>query len=159
MPVANNDVLRRLRYTFDFSDAKMIAIFGAAECAVTRAEISDLLKREDDPAFVECTDRQLATFLNGLIVEFRGKREGPPPIPEDRLNYNIMLRKLKIALNLQSEGMLAILSLAHVTISKHELSAFFRKPFHAQYRECKAQIFRKFLAGMQRKYRKADSGE
>ncbi|MBN2715743.1 MAG: DUF1456 family protein [Deltaproteobacteria bacterium] len=37
--------------------------------------------------------------------------------------------------------------------SKHELSAFFRHPSHRQYRECKDQVFRKFLQGMQQKYR------
>jgi len=40
-----------------------------------------------------------------------------------------------------------------VHISKHELSAFFRKPGHKHYRECKDQVFRNFLNGVQLKYR------
>ncbi len=55
----NNDVLRRLRYIFDFSDSKMIRIFGRVECTVTRAEISDWMKKDDDPAFVQFNDRLL----------------------------------------------------------------------------------------------------
>lgn len=153
MFVGNNDIVRRLRYTFDFSDSKMISIFGLVDCAVTRAEISDWMKKEDDPAFVKCTDQQLATFLNGLIVEFRGKQEGPSPEPEIRLNNNIILRKLKIALNLQAEEMLEILELAGVKISKHELSAFFRKPNTTHYRICQDQLLRKFLSGLQTKTR------
>lgn len=48
---------------------------------------------------------------------------------------------------------MAILALADVIISKHELSAFFRKTDHKHYRDCKDQILRNFLKGLQLKYR------
>jgi uncharacterized protein YehS (DUF1456 family) len=149
----NNDVLRRIRYVFDFGDSKMIAIFGKADHEVTRGQISDWLKKDDDPAYQECSDTQLAIFLNGLINDKRGKREGAQPEPEKQLNNNIIFMKLKIALNLKAEDVLEILELAEFRISKHELSAFFRKPGHKHYRECKDQILRNFLQGMQLKYR------
>lgn len=43
--MTNNDVLRRIRYTFDFDDTKMIALFALADHQVSRQEISDWLKR------------------------------------------------------------------------------------------------------------------
>ncbi len=150
--MTNNDVLRRIRYTFDFSDSRMIAIFGLADHEVTREQVSDWLKKEDDPAYQNCRDSELATFLNGLIVERRGKKEGAQPKPEKRLTNNIVFRKLKIALDLKAEDVLEILALADVYISKHELSAFFRKPDHQHYRLCKDQILRRFLQGVQLKY-------
>ena len=61
----------------------------------------------------------------------------------------MVLQKLRIALNLQAEGVLQLLELADFRLSKHELSAFFRKPGNKNYRECKDQILRKFLLGMQ----------
>ena len=149
----NNDVLRRIRYVFDFGDSKMIAIFGKADHEVTRGQVSDWLKKDDDPAYQECSDTQLAIFLNGLINDKRGKREGAQPEPEKQLNNNIIFMKLKIALNLKAEDVLELLELAEFRISKHELSAFFRKPGHKHYRECKDQILRNFLQGMQLKYR------
>ena len=152
----NNDVLRRIRYVFDFGDSKMIAIFGKADYEVTRGQISDWLKKDDDPAYQECSDTQLAIFLNGLINEKRGKREGAQPEPEKQLNNNIIFMKLKIALNLKAEDVLEILELAEFRISKHELSAFFRRPGHKHYRECKDQILRNFLQGMQLKIRGND---
>jgi uncharacterized protein YehS (DUF1456 family) len=76
--VTNNDILRRLRYTFDFNDSKIIVLFGLANLEVTRGQVSDWLKKEDDPAYQSCTDTQLAIFLNGLINDKRGKKEGPP---------------------------------------------------------------------------------
>ena len=48
----NNDVIRRVRYTFDFSDDKMIEIFGLAEVKVTRAQVSEWLKK--DTEFNKC---------------------------------------------------------------------------------------------------------
>jgi len=54
--MTNNDILRRIRYTFDFEDSKMIEIYGMGNREVTRAEVSDWLKRDDDPEYNELTD-------------------------------------------------------------------------------------------------------
>lgn len=153
--MTNNDILRRLRYVFDFNDDTMIKIFALADSKVTREQISNWLKKDDDPDYKACTDTQLATFLNGLINFKRGKKDGPQPVPEKKLNNNIIFRKLKIALNLKEEDTLALLKLAGLSISKHELSAFFRKEGHKHYRVCKDQILRNFIKGMQLKYRPA----
>ncbi len=149
----NNDILRRIRYIFDFTDSKMIALFSLADYQITRTQLSDWLKKEDDHAFKNCGDMQLAIFLNGLINDKRGKKEGEQIRPEKRLNNNIILRKLKIAFNLKDDDILNILALAELPMSKHELSAFFRKPQHKNYRSCKDQVLRNFLQGLQRKYR------
>ncbi|MES9898085.1 MAG: DUF1456 family protein [Sedimenticola sp.] len=151
--MTNNDVLRRIRYVFDFSDLKMVSIFSLADEQVELGMIRGWFKKEEDSGYRACSDTQLALFLNGLINEKRGKREGLQPKPEKQLTNNIILTKLKIALNLKAEDVLELLSLADFTISKHELSAFFRKPTHKHYRECKDQILRNFLKGMQLKYR------
>ena len=151
--MTNNDVLRRIRYTLNLDDSKMIAIFALAGLDVTRAEVSDWLKKDDDPDYKNCSDLQLATFLNGLIIEKRGKKDGPQPEPEKTLNNNIIFRKLKIALNLQADEVIGMINKADFRISKHELSAFFRKPGHKHYRECKDQVLRYFLKGMQLTYR------
>lgn len=151
--MVNNDILKRIRYTFDFNDSTMIAIFAAADFEVTRAQISDWLKKEDDPDYQKLNDTNLAIFLNGLINDRRGRRDGEQPKPEKRLTNNVILRKLTIALNMTADETLEILNSADLPISKHELSAFFRKADHKHYRECKDQILRNFLTGLQLKYR------
>lgn len=151
--MTNNDILRRIRYIFNISDTKMIAAFGLANCSVSREQISDWLKKEDDSAFKPLSDHQLAIFLNGLIIKNRGKKEGPQPEAEQRINYNIIFRKLKIALDFKDEDILETMQLADFPISKHELSALFRRPDHKHYRECQTQILRNFLKGLQIKYR------
>jgi len=151
--MTNNDILRRIRYVFDFDDSKMIAVFGLADHQVTRAQISDWLKKDDDPAYQKCSDTLLAIFLNGLINDKRGRKEGAQPEPEKRLTNNIIFMKLKIALNLKAEDVLEIMDLTDFAISKGELSSFFRRPSHKHYRDCQDQILRNFLKGMQLKYR------
>lgn len=148
-----NDCLRRLRYILDFDDTKMVAVFAEAEQQVDRSQLSNWLKKDDDPEYQECSDLMLATFLNGLINIIRGKKDGAQPVPEQRLNNNIIFRKLKIAFDLQAEDILNLLSLVDCQLSKHELSAFFRREDHKHYRECKDQVLRKFLNGLQIEYR------
>lgn len=152
--MTNNDILRRIRYTFDFNDRKMIALFKLANYEVQKAQVCDWLKKEDDPLLLEITDRELSIFLNGLIIEKRGKREGPQPEPEDPLSNNMILRKLKIALNLKSDDILALFDSIGKRISKHELSAFFRNPNNKSYQHCMDQYLRNFLHALQTKYKK-----
>jgi len=151
--MTNNDVLRRVRYIFDFNDAKMIAIFASADTAVTREQVNSWLKKEEDPDYQKLSDMLLAIFLNGLINDKRGKKDGPQHEPEKRLTNNIIFMKLKIALNLKAEDVLELMNLAEFRMSKHELSALFRKSDHKHYRECKDQILRNFLKGLQLNYR------
>ncbi len=149
----NNDILRRIRFILDFSDSKMISLFALTDVEVTREQISDWLKKEEDSAYQECGDTHMATFLNGLIIDRRGKKDGPLPEPEQRLNNNIIFRKLKIAFDLKDDDIIALLNSVEVQISKHELSAFFRRAGHKHFRICNDQILRNFLKGLQLKYR------
>lgn len=152
--ITHNDIIRRIRFIFDFGDSRMMELFALGGQTVTRAEVSSWLKKDGDSGFVKITDHQLAIFLNGLIVKNRGKREGAEPVAESRLNNNIIFRKLRIALNLKDEDILSTLELAGMRVSRHELSAFFRNPSQPQYRPCNDQILRNFLAGLQLKHRK-----
>lgn len=156
--MTNNDIMRRIRYIFDCDDTKMMTLFALGGEPATRTEISAWLKKEEDPAFEPCDDLTLAIFLNGLIADKRGKRDGPQPLPESRLSNNMIFTKLKIALNLKADDILEMLKLSDFEMSKHELSALFRKQGHKHYRVCKDQALRNFLKGMQIKYRKGDIG-
>ncbi|HIF18840.1 MAG TPA: DUF1456 family protein [Cycloclasticus sp.] len=151
--MTNNDILRRIRYTFDFNDSTMIQIFELVEIEVTREQISNWLKKDDDETYSSCSDVNFATFLNGLIIKNRGRQDGPLPIAETKLTNNIVLRKLKIALDLKNDDVLSLLASAGLALGKHELSAFFRRADHKHYRPCKDQVLRNFLQGIQAKNR------
>lgn len=151
--MTNNDILRRIRYTFDLKDNVMTDIFSLADLTVTNEQVTGWLKKEGDESYLDLSDKELASFLNGFINFKRGKREGEQPIPEERLSNNIIFQKLRIALNLKAEDILDILQLVDFRLSKHELSAFFRKPENKHFRECKDQILRNFLLGLQQQFR------
>jgi len=151
--LTNNDILRRIRYIFDFSNPAMIEIFSHAEHNVSNSQVTGWLRKDDDDAFVKLRDTELAIFLNALINFKRGKREGEQKVPEERLNNNIIFQKLRIALNLKAEDIIDILDSVDFRLGKSELSAFFRNPDHKHFRECKDQILRNFLLGVQHKLR------
>jgi hypothetical protein len=64
------------------------------------------------------------------------------------MTNNDVFKKLRVALMLRDDEIIDILKLADFKISKSELSAFFRKDNHPNYRECGDQVLRNFLNGL-----------
>jgi uncharacterized protein YehS (DUF1456 family) len=151
--MTNNDILRQLRFVFDYKDLFMAKLFNHGGLTVSKEQVGSWLKKEDHADFQALEDPALASFLNGLIIENRGKREGAAPEIEKRLTNNIILKKLKIALDMKTEDVIGTLAMANFQLGKSELSAFFRKPKHKHYRVCKNQILRNFIHGLQMQYR------
>ena len=131
----------------------MIEIFNLVNHEVDKEDVSNWLRKEDDIELEEMTDRELASFLNGLIIKKRGRREGPPPVSEDLLTNNMIIRKLKITFSYRTEDILDLFDSVDKSISKHELSAFFRHPESRNYEECGDQYLRYFLNALQQKHR------
>lgn len=148
-----NEVFRQLRFIFKWSEADIVGIFKLADTIENEATIQNWLQKPEHESFVKMKDIDLATLLNGFINAKRGKREGTSPKPETLLNNNIILRKLKIALKLKDTDILDLFHSVDLRLSKHELSAFFRNPKQAQYRDCQDQFLRNFLFGLKKKYR------
>ena len=150
----NNDILRRLRFALRLNDKQMVAIFAHMEQQVSIEQLQQYLAKEHDSHFAPCRDKMLGAFLDGLIIEKRGRKEGTPlPALQKRLTVNEILMKLRIALMLKAEDMIDILALADFRLSKAELSAFFRKPDHRNYKACGTQVLRNFLIGLTHKLR------
>ena len=147
----NNDVLRSIRYMLDLGDPQVLEIAQLAdrELALGPEAVHAYLKKEDAEGFVECPDRVLAHFLDGLVVHRRGRQEGAAPRPvEKRINNNLVLKKLRIAFELRDEDMHQAFADAGMPVGKPELSAFFRQPEHRNYRACGDQLLRNFLKGL-----------
>jgi len=66
---------------------------------------------------------------------------------------NIIMKKLRIALNLKEEDLLEIFELAEFETTKPQITAIFRKKGHKHYRECQDQMMKNFLAGLAIKMR------
>lgn len=149
--MANNDVLRSIRDALNIDDATMIEIFKRAGREIGQSTISALLKTEDQDDFIPCSDPIMGFFLEGLIIHKRGQREGAP-VPSEKsptaLTNNAILKKLRIALDLKEDDLVGIFKLAGISMSKHELTALFRKQGHKHYKECNDQTLKDFLKGL-----------
>jgi len=151
-----NDIIRRIRYALNLNDPTMLEIFKQAGHAVDLAGLKNLLKKEDEAGYAVCSDKLLGAFLDGLIIHKRGKKETAPgqvKKPDPMLNNNAIMRKIRIALELKEDDMLGILKLDEVELSSSELSAFFRKKGHKNYKDCGDQFLRSFLKGLAIRYR------
>jgi uncharacterized protein YehS (DUF1456 family) len=154
----NNDVLRSIRYMLDLSDIKVVEVahLANAELALDKAQVQAFLKKDDDEGYVECSDLVLAYFLNGLVVHYRGRDESQPPRAiEKRVTNNVVLKKLRVAFELQDVDMHQIFEDAGFPVTKPELSALFRQPSHKNFRLCGDQMLRNFLKGLTRRVRGA----
>ena len=147
--MTNNDTLRRLRYALNIDDAKVAEIIALTGRVTTPDEVVNWLKREDEKGYTDLPHDLLCRFLDGLIIEKRGPHpSGTIPEPLDFLPNNEILKKLRIALNLKEEDVLAVFKKAEFVVTKAELGSFFRKEGHRNYRKCPEQVLRKFIHGL-----------
>ena len=149
--MANNDILRSIRDALDLDDATMIQIFREAGREVGQSAISAFLKTKEQDDYIPCSNPIMGFFLDGLIIHNRGKQEGSPSPAEKplaELSNNAILKKLRIALDLKEDDLVGIFKLVGIVMTKHELTALFRKPGHKHYKECSDQILRDFIKGV-----------
>ncbi len=144
----NNDLLRRVSTIFDFNSEQTLAVFKLGQSAITAEQLADIYREKNDASYKPLSDNEFASFLNGLIIEKRGPKDGPQHQAEQVLTNNIIFNKLKIALALKADDVIAILELAELSLGKYELSAFFRKVNHKHYKECSDATLSAFLKGL-----------
>ncbi len=146
----NNDILRRLRYALNLTDAELVAVFALSDQEVTEEAAVAMMLSEEEVGATQCTDVLMTDFLDGLILERRGPRKegSPAPVAEPELTNNAVLKKLRIAMSFHEDDMLGVLAAGGHKMSRGELSALFRKPGHKHYRGCGDQVLRNFLTGL-----------
>ena len=147
--MTNNDILRRLRYAFNFTDGQMAKTIAHTGGESSPAQVRRWLLREDDNGFLELSDAGLCRFLDGLIIEKRGPRpDGFTPETLEFLSTNEVLKKLRIALSLREDEVLAVFARAEFVVTKAELGSFFRKDGQRNFSKCPEQVLRKFIQGL-----------
>lgn len=62
----NNDVLRRVRYALDLNDQVMIDIFALNDVSISRDELLDLLKKDNQDGYVELDNQRMDVFFKRL---------------------------------------------------------------------------------------------
>ena len=121
----NNFILRSLRYALKIGDTTMVEVFSLGGHKLSKDELLSLLKPEADKDLLLCSNKVMESFLDGLIIYKRGKQndKAETPYKQSNLNNNIILKKIRIALNFKEEDMLATFKLAGVdTVSYTHLT-------------------------------------
>lgn len=130
-------------------DSKLIEIIALTDFVVEGSDLISYLKKEEEEGYVECPDVTMAHFLNGLVIFKRGADpDRPLPPIEVPITNNIILKKLRVAFQLKDTDIISLIQKAGLSITKGELSAFFRQPDHRNYRECHDQYLRNVLKGL-----------
>jgi len=150
--VNNNHTLDRLRAGLKLSDAEVVECFTLAGQPLSPEAQAGLHSQAQGAARVALTDALLGSFLDGLIIARRGPSPASKaaPKPAAELTNNMILKKLRIALNLHEEGMLKLFGAGGAVLSKGELTVLFRKPTHKHYKACDDPLLSAFLEGIKK---------
>ncbi|TFG83145.1 MAG: DUF1456 family protein [Spirochaetales bacterium] len=153
-----NDVLKRLRFAIRLSDPQMTEMLKLGGSPIGKDKLDSFFLKEDEEGYATCPRVVLEALLDGMVIKYRGRKEEKPaaesadwtrPIPPSvPLDNNMILKKIRIALELKEDDLLAIMRLGDMEPSKNELGALFRRPGQKNYRECLDQFLRGFLTGL-----------
>lgn len=148
--MTNNDTLDRLRATLKLTDAEVLECFTLVGCTLSSEAQAGLGAEVQGEARTPLTDALLADFLDGLIIARRGPSpsSGGSRAAVAELTNNMILKKLRIALNLYAEDMLKLFQLGGKTLANGELTVLFRKPTHKHYKVCDDELLSAFLDGV-----------
>ncbi len=73
--MSNNDILKKLRVALQLRDDEIIKILELVNFKISKSELGDLFRNEDQSNFKQCGDQILRNFLNGLVIHLRGPKE------------------------------------------------------------------------------------
>jgi uncharacterized protein YehS (DUF1456 family) len=150
MPLNTNEILYRIHKALGLSIDEMLKAYELVEYPMERTHLESLLKRRQDKAFKLCSYEELGLFLDGLIALKRGP--GPQKPDEDEiveLTNNLILKKLRIALELKEPETEIVFNLADVMLTKQELKSLFRKEGHRNFKSCPDELLMAFLEGLE----------
>ncbi len=148
-----NQILTGIITPLKLSTQEILDIYQLTKLPMTESRLATLMHTEDERDFTLCSYEELGAFLDGLILFKRGPSPRKPKedivIP---LTHNLILKKLRIALELKEPETEIIFSLGEAELSKQELKSLFRKEDHKNFRACSDALLMAFLEGLDEYY-------
>ncbi|MEA1953238.1 MAG: DUF1456 family protein [Campylobacterota bacterium] len=148
-----NDILYKIKKALSLTQEEILEVYKLVDYSIDASQLDSLLKRKQDKTFKICTYEELGLFLDGLVIFKRG----PSPKKNDanemiELTNNLILKKLRITLELKEPEIEIIFSLGDVTLTKQQLASLFRKENHKNFKICSDELLMAFLDGMDEFY-------
>jgi len=153
MKLSSNEILYRIQKGLNLSLKDILKAYELENYPMEEAQLKALLSKKQDKDFKLCSYEELGIFLDGLVSFKRGVS---PQKPKDdtavELSNNLILKKLRIALELKEAQTEIIFSLADIELSKQQLSSLFRKENHKNFKPCSDELLMAFLEGLDEFY-------
>ncbi len=148
-----NNIILKIKTALKLSNSDILKAYELAEFTMSESELDSILKKEQDEGFKPCGYEELGAFLDGLVI----LKRGPSPKKQDaskvvELTNNLILKKLRIALELKEADTEIIFSLGEAELSKQQLSSLFRKDSHKNFKLCSDELLLAFLDGLDEFY-------
>ena len=147
--ISTNEILFRIKKALNLSTEEMIEAYKLENYTMEASHLESLLKRHLDDGFIIASYEELGVFLDGFVTLKRGPSPKKPNDDEAvELTNNLILKKLRIALELKEAETEIIFNLADVELSKQQLASLFRKEGHKNFKECSDELLMAFLDGL-----------
>ena len=142
--------LHKIRQALRLDDETMLRIYGLEGYPMEEKRLKAILKKPSAKGHENASYEELGVFLDGLIRLLRGEIRNPPPEDaEIELDNNLILKKLRIALELKDMDMEVIFEMGERPMSRSKLRDLFRSPEHPKYLPCSDAILNDFLLGLE----------
>ena len=148
-----NDILYKIQKALSLTQEEIIEAYKLADYKMDATHLELLLKRRQDEGSKLCSYEELGVFLDGFVILKRGpspKKANDDEIVE--LTNNLILKKLRIALELKEAETEIIFGLGETELSKQQLASLFRKEGHKNFKECSDTLLMAFLDGLDEFY-------
>ena len=148
-----NDILYKITKALSLTNEDILEIYRLEGYSMSEEHLEVLLKKRVDKGFEECSYEELGVFLDGLVTFKRGPSPKRPNDDEAvALTNNLILKKLRIALELKEPETEIIFGLGDAALGKQELKSLFRKEAHKNFKACPDALLMAFLEGLDEFY-------
>ncbi len=157
MVISTNEILYRIQKALNLSIEDILKAYALEDFKMDKPHLEALLKRRQDKGYMLCSYEELGVFLDGLVTLKRGPSPKKPNDDEAvELTNNLILKKLRIALELKEAETEIIFGLADIELSKQQLSSLFRKETHKNFKPCSSELLMAFIEGLDEFYYTGD---
>ena len=148
-----NDILFKIKKALSLDTKQIIEAYKLADFEMQEERLVNILKRRQDKSFEEATFEELGVFLDGLVLLKRGpsdKEANEDEIVE--LTNNLILKKIRVAMELKEAEMVILFALAEITVTKRQIGSLFRKEGGKNFKVCSDELLMAFLDGLDEFY-------
>ena len=152
MLISTNEILFRIQKALNLSTEEMLEAYKLEAYDMEPSHLESLLQRRNDKGFMLCSYEELGVFLDGLVTLKRGPSPKKNADEVVELTNNLILKKLRIALELKEAETEIIFGLGDVELSKQQMASLFRKEGHKNFKMCSDELLMAFLDGLDEFY-------